>query len=460
MGVTVVSAVSITAYFLLPPVVDPNEPKAAARMHTVAAIAVGTGWAMTSTALMMASDVSVLFIAIALQLALVAMGMILYLNLPVAFLGFSGIIALGLMVNLGVSSTDGTWIAIPFVLYFVHLLAKTAVGQMRLFAENALASDRILVAEERERVVERQQAESLFDQAARERRANEDRQRERHDEMVELAAQFEASVVAVVESLSNAVGDLQRASQRLDAMTMAATASAHETAARATETSGSTTTLAMATGQLARSIREIAARVEDHAIVSDRAQTLAEQSEQAMVATSTEAQRACNIVALIEDVTAQTNLLALNATIEAARAGDAGRGFAVVASEVKSLARHAGDAAREVATQIGLVTGNANAASASIRHTSQEIDRVAGIAASIAAAIVQQRAATDEIGREAEIVAGNAEDVRRRMTQWADSAGMANELTSGVFATAAKLSDQAGALKHATTRFLDHLRAA
>ena len=30
MGVTVVSAVSITAYFLLPPVVDPNEPKAAA----------------------------------------------------------------------------------------------------------------------------------------------------------------------------------------------------------------------------------------------------------------------------------------------------------------------------------------------------------------------------------------------------------------------------------------------
>lgn len=460
MGVAVVTAVGLTAFFLLPRVTDPDDAKRGARMHTVVAGAIGTGWAMTCAALMMADDVSILFLGIALQLVLVALGMILYLNLPVAFLAFSGVIAMGLIVNLGRTSADGTWAAIPFVLYFMHILARTAVGHMRLFAENAMASDRIVAAEARERAAERQQAEALIAQAAREKRANDAHQERRHAEMVALAGQFETTVVTVVTSLATAVGDMQRATQRLDTMTMAARASAKETALYATSTSDSTTTLAAATAQLAQSIRDIAARVEDHAVVSDRAQTLAVESENAVAAMSAEAQRAINVVALIEDVTAQTNLLALNATIEAARAGEAGRGFAVVASEVKSLARHAGDAAREVAGQIDLVTSNVSVASDSIRNTSRQIDRVADIATSIAAAIVQQRAATDEIGREAEIVAGNAHDMRRRMAQWSQSAGTANELTSGVFVTAARLSEQAGALQSETERFLQRLRAA
>ncbi len=460
MGVAVVAAVGLTAFFMLPRKTEPGDAKSVARMHTVVAAAIGTGWAMTCAALMMADNVSILFLAIGLQLALVAIGMILYLNLPVAFLAFSGIISTGLIINLGRTSSDGTWAAIPFVLYFMHILARTAVGQMRLFAENVLASDKIVEAEARERAAEREQAEALIAQAAREKRANDEHQRQRHADMVSLAAQFETTVVTVVGSLSDAVVDMQKATQRLDAMTMAARASAKETALYATSTSDSTTTLAAATAQLAQSIRDIAARVEDHAVVSDRAQTLAVESENAVAAMSAEAQRAVNVVALIEDVTAQTNLLALNATIEAARAGEAGRGFAVVASEVKSLARHAGDAAREVAGQIESVTSNVSAASHSIRNTSREIDRVADIATSIAAAIVQQRAATDEIGREAELVADNAHDMRKRMAQWSQSAGTANELTSGVFVTAAKLSEQADALKSQTDRFLERLRAA
>jgi methyl-accepting chemotaxis protein len=460
MGAAVVAAVGLTAFFMLPRKTEPADAKSVARMHTVVAAAIGTGWAMTCAALMMADNVSILFLAIGLQLALVAIGMILYLNLPVAFLAFSGVISVGLILNLGRTSANGTWAAIPFVLYFMHILARTAVGQMRLFTENAIASDKIVEAEARECTIEREQAEALIAQATREKRANDEHQRQRHDDMVALAAQFETTVVTVVGSLAVAVGDMQKATQRLDAMTMAARASAKETAQYATSTSDSTTTLAAATAQLAQSIRDIAARVEDHAVVSDRAQSLAVESENAVAAMSAEAQRAVNVVALIEDVTAQTNLLALNATIEAARAGEAGRGFAVVASEVKSLARHAGDAAREVAGQIDLVTGNVAAASDSIRNTSREIDRVADIATSIAAAIVQQRAATDEIGREAEIVADNAHDMRRRMAQWSQSAGTANELTSGVFMTAARLSEQANALKSETDRFLQRLRAA
>ncbi len=450
----------LIAWFMLPDNVDPASPRMSARMHTAIAFVLGGGWAMIGTGLASSPDPSIVYLAVALQLALVSIGMILYLNLPVAFLAFSGMAALGLVVNLGTSSTNGTWIAIPFVLYFVHILAQTTVQQMRLFAEHALGSDRLLAAEAREREEERAKAEALMAQARREAEANDANQRRRHEEMVALAQAFETSVVGVVDSLAGAVTKLQSSSQRLDTIAMAATASANDTAARATETSASTVTLAAAATQLARSIGDIAARVEDHAKVSDRAQRLAGDCETAMAAMSGEADRARGIVALIEDVTQQTNLLALNATIEAARAGEAGRGFAVVAGEVKSLARHAGDAARDVAGQIALITGNAATATDQIRSTSAEIVTVAGIATSIAGAVVQQRAATDEIGREAQRVADNAEDVRQRMRQWADSAGHANALTSGVFATAAELSEQAKALQVSTAGFLAHLRAA
>lgn len=459
-GAMTVSATCLTAWFLLPEHVDPENPRASARMHTALATTTGGGWAMIGTALASSPEANIVYLAIALQLGLVAIGMILYLNLPVAFLAFSGMAALGLVINLGTSGADGTWVGIPFVLYFLHLLARTAVGQMRLFAEHALGSDRLLAAEARERSDERAKAEALMAQARREAAANADNQRQRHDEMVALAQAFEASVVGVVGSLVGAVGNLQQSSRRLDTIAMAATASATETASRASETSVSTVTLAAAATQLAGSIGDIARRVEEHAASSDRAQALATDSEAAMTAMSSEAVRAGGIVSLIEDVTAQTNLLALNATIEAARAGEAGRGFAVVASEVKSLARHAADAARDVGQQIALITGNVGAAAARIRDTSREIDTVAEIATSIAGAIVQQRAATDEIGREAQIVANNAEDVRVRMKQWAESAGQANALTTGVFRTAEELATQATALQDATARFLAHLRAA
>lgn len=139
-----------------------------------------------------------------------------------------------------------------------------------------------------------------------------------------------------------------RGSQELSAASEQLSASAQQQASSLEETAASMEEMTSTVKHNADNAVQVDKLAAESADAAGESVTMAASLRRSMDLINGSSGKIGDIIGVIDDIAFQTNLLALNAAVEAARAGEHGRGFAVVAAEVRSLAQRSAEAAKEI----------------------------------------------------------------------------------------------------------------
>jgi methyl-accepting chemotaxis protein len=278
--------------------------------------------------------------------------------------------------------------------------------------------------------------------------------------MSRVADGFEQAVGQIVEAVSSASTEIERAAGSLTATAETSHKLTAEAASASDRSSANAQSAAAASEQMASSVTEIGRQVQQSESITHAAVRQAEQTNERIAELSRSAGRIGEVVKLIAAVAEQTNLLALNATIEAARAGEAGRGFAVVASEVKALAAQTAKATEEIGAQITQMQSATQQSVSAIKAIGTTIGQISEISTAIAAAVEEQTAATQEITRNVQQSAQSTIEVGGCLANVSRGSADTQAAAKQVHGFAQSLSQEGNSLKLEVGKFLQTIRAA
>jgi methyl-accepting chemotaxis protein len=163
-----------------------------------------------------------------------------------------------------------------------------------------------------------------------------------------------------------------------------------------------------------------------------------------------DADKISSVVGVIKEVAEQTNLLALNAAIEAARAGEQGRGFAVVADEVRQLAERTAAATVDIQQMVSRIDEASkqavNASNATVQRAHDcaivadeagkaiaeinlDVEREDHAIRNIADALNEQKASTQLIAQQVEVVAQMTDENTSAVQSMSQSALLLEKMT-------------------------------
>lgn len=339
----------------------------------------------------------------------------------------------------------------------VEVFKASALEKIRMEEQQRRADENARVAKEAEEAAQREAEE-------RQRQREEEREtaarEQRRKEMLDLADEFERSVMQVVDAVAGSASSMENAAQ---GMTSVAEDTSRQTAVVASaseQASANIQMVASAAEQLSASVKEISGQVAQSTDFARNAVTETERANEEIKGLVSAAQKIGDVVNLISNIASQTNLLALNATIEAARAGEAGKGFAVVASEVKNLANQTATATDEITAQVLGMQQATEQAVAAIAGIASIISKIDETAVTISAAVEEQDASTHEIARNVAQVSTGTQEVTNNIVIVSEGAAGTGKAAGDVLISAKDMARQSASLRHQVDSFLAQIRSA
>ncbi|WP_298334496.1 methyl-accepting chemotaxis protein [uncultured Erythrobacter sp.] len=465
-----ISALSLAFAFVFMPSLSAGSDELSGHRHDTSVAAVSLlglalGWMCFGYASMVYLPEQWHGIAVGAIVGVIALGGIGGSPYPLLSLIFMIIIASGGVLGVLVSENAltayyvGAYILLILMLYAQFLLRSCeALKHVRDTAELEASE-----AEKRQAIQSQHEAERALLNVREQGRMRDEERRVRKNEarkreLLELAAQFEATIGEVSETVASAAHSFNITARDMSCEATEALDQIEHIAKAIEQVAQGSTAAAAASDQFAISIDSVSGQAADAAQLARFTNETATATDATVTLLTERAEGIGEIAELINSIAGRTRLLAVNASIEAARGGEAGRGFAVVASEVKELANQTHHATGDVSSSIKEMQQGTKASAIELAEIREQIGVLETAATSIASAMNQQSYASKSLAESIDLAAAGVAGVSATTQELRKTANTVGEACGQLLSASNDLEVQSDLLKEKVANFLEQIR--